>query len=700
MAIASGVALASAADEPQPRQSGKKEVVEVKVVQVDVSVLPPRGAGYSSVPGLTLDHFDIRLDGKRLTPEQMQAVRLDALCETGPKAGAPAEGATEPAPPPPQPILVVVDFNYVDSRGRFRVAEALEKLAETAADRPEIYKVYGITRQVRMLTDGFTKDPRALRQAAMVVRGTAFRGGEFVGPDTEGIPEVKEQTLRSEVDALGGLPFQVFSSPADAAGAEIAMTELYFEARQAYSPEASVAALEAILRAHSGLPGSKGVILFTSEAFRILRTERFDQIALGLRELAMQGFRIWTVDVEGLSRGQSGKSEMLSLLAHDSGGRSIRKTGNLALAFKGISEQLSCHYLFSLPVPSRPDKTERHLLTIKIDTDKYPDMWNYRIVAPSHVTITDERTALKNRRIAALLSPADFDTPPVTTTLDYPVSAGEKQILPVRVRTPLAALTWLPAKEGGVKARILVDALVERDTGRGSLPVCQIGAEKTGAIELKLKRTPRPGYTGGLTVELPCSFKKDGLYVARGVMTDMETDLSGAGRSTAVIRRTGEKQWEALALRVQAASGRDFLWRPGGGPARKDRGRQAWRQIGTKSFATSDDRIALRYVLCGPQRSEAQNRVRHLLLRLGRESGAQTVESFSPDALMLADKSGEGSFCSAAMVVVPEYSLDPGSYGFVIVSPEASPKAAAEALGAPEDELPPGVLGRATFVVK
>ena len=688
--LATGLGSALAVDD-RPVSIDKEESIDVRVVQVDVSVLPPGAKTYASVPGLTLDHFDLRLDGHRLSAEQRAKVKFDALCEKLDPA--------DQTPPPPIPIIAVVDFNYVDARGRFRVAEAIDEIAEKAAEGPEIYKIYGLTQQVRLLTDGFTKDPEALHQAAEVVRGTSFRGGEFVAPGTDDVPEVKKVTLQDLAEAFGPSPINIFPDEQSAAEAEIVMNTLYFEAQRTINPEASMAALEAILRAHSNMPGSKAVILFSSESFRMLRVERFDQAVEGLRELAKLGFRVWTVDVEGLSRRESGASELLSLLAQDTGGQSIRRTGRLTQAFEGAAEQLSCHYLLSLPVPSSTRYTQKHTLVVKIDSDKYPEMWKYRVIAPSQITLPSLAAVRRNRRIAALLSPEDFNDPEVVTTLAYPLEIGERSVLPVRVRAALRDLTWLPDSRGGVRARVLVDAVVLRDTGRSAQPVCELGAEKTGPIEIRLKRRPAADSTAGIAIQLPCLFEKDGLYTARGVITDMETDLSGAGQSAAMIRRKGEKEWKIYAPRVQAASGRDFLWQPGAKTIQRDKARMVARQVNAHDPATVADRIFLRYLLCGPDASQAGVRMRHFLLRLVEGQAPQVIQAFSPETLHLATTGAEGPFCAPGLLAVAEYSLEPGNYAFAVLDATADPALASQIPADPDQDLPEGVLARVGFQV-
>ncbi len=147
-----------AATAPKDARPAIVERVETRMVQVAVSVVDPKVSPYASVPGLKPDDFKVKLDGRELAGEDRARLAVDEICG--------------PAAPMARPVLAVIDFNYVDDRGRSMVAQALDDLAAAAPDRPEMYKVYALTRQLRLLTDGFTKSPEALHEVAELVRST------------------------------------------------------------------------------------------------------------------------------------------------------------------------------------------------------------------------------------------------------------------------------------------------------------------------------------------------------------------------------------------------------------------------------------------------------------------------------------------------------------------------------------------------
>jgi VWFA-related protein len=648
------------------------ERAEAHLVQVDVSVIDPRADSYRSVPGLAADRFDIRLDGRPLTPQDRAALRFDPICD------AAADGM-------PRPILAIVDFNYVDARGRAKVADAIDGLAAGALSRPEVYKVYALTRQVRELTAGFTRDPARLREAAAAIRAVAYRGDDS--------PQALAGALASDdlsfVIALGsGKGGGGISAPLPAATAlraEVLEVNLAGAAPAGgvglYSPQATLSAVEGVLQAHTQLPGRKVAVLFSSPRFRFLgaESEKLERSLRPVFDVAQQGFAIWTVDAEGLSGG-GGNSEILSSLANDSGGRAVRNVSDLGVALAGAAEQLSCYYLFSLPI-APGGTTQRHTLSVKLDTDRFKELWGLRVMAPSQLAVEARSASLTRQRVAALLAPDDFDRPPVSAMLDFPTTLQGKNVLLSRFRVPLSELTWVPVGDGGFGARVLVDAVVQRDNGAGLDPVCQVGGETLGEIALRLPKLPPPGARAGFTIEVPCSYRKDGLHVARGVVTDLEAGSAGAGRSTVAIRQGGRDEWTAMAARVEAASGLDLVWRPGMTVAKRESGRGAFRVVDEKRPADGGDRVSLSYLLCGPDRAAARRSVRHLLVSTAAD-GARSVQPLPESALTLAEPDGSGSFCTQARLAIPEFTLTDGRYTFAVVDAKADAEAVAATIGA------------------
>ena len=114
------------------------------------------------------------------------------------------------------------------------------------------------------------------------------------------------------------------------------------------------------------------------------------------------------------------------------------------------------------------------------------------------------------------------------------------------------------------------------------------------------------------------------------------------------------------------------------------------------SRAGSGDRLALSYVLCGPARGALDEHVGHSLTRERPDGGGEVFQAFGSGALRLGGSGGgdrgnggadsdEGPFCDAARLVVPEYTLMPGRYAFVVHRPDAPREAILGALAESPD---------------
>jgi hypothetical protein len=433
----------------------------------------------------------------------------------------------------------------------------------------------------------------------------------------------------------------------------------------AYPPEASLAALEGIMRAHQWVRGRKTVVLFTSSAFSIRRKEFYAEETKTVRALAQSGFSIWGVDVPAGWSPSSKMSDLLTMLAKESGGGFAKGPANV---FTRAHESSSCYYAFALPLSDPLDRHQEYALTVSLDTAQYPKLFGLNVLAPSKAIAWSRAELDQARRVAALLNPDDFATPPVTVQLGFPVHQQGKQLLPTRVRVPLSRLTWLPQADGTYQATVSLDAAIHQDTGMSIAPVCQVGAEKTGKITLSLPAPPVQDDRVGLAIELRCEAKSDGLHTARAVINDLLGDQSGAGRSTIYFNRQGATAWQASAVRLMASSGLDYVWWPGQAGAKRDANRIAGRLIDEKHTADPGDKLMLEYVLCGPEKQAALGRMQHVVYATS-SAGTRRIEQMLPVSAVSLDSGGveSGTFCAQARVTIPDNSLEAGQYEVMVV---------------------------------
>ncbi len=662
---------ASAPTTPAPSAAAPRkdlgiiEQVETRLVQIAVTVTDPQ-AGPNGVPGLSVDDFVIRLDGKVLAIDERQRIGFDPICG--------------PATDIPRQVIVLIDFNYLSARETAHVADALDELAKTAPGQPELYKVYAMTRQLWRLTDTFTRDAATLREAAEAVRHVLRpdeRDTEIRAMDTSIFSALKG-VKGLEIESSSSFDFDkgpVVPGPTPS-GSLTATPQLKGNGRPGvYDAEVTLAAIEALMRAHVHSAGRKAFVLFTSPAFRLREPERIGRVIAPLRELAQQGYVFFPVDSMGQDpeAGSQEPSPLMTALAGDSLGSTVRNSNRLFNAFERSTAQLSCYYLFSMPVQVLPGRDSRHGLDVYLNTSLRPELWRYRIGAPGQIALPKRETNLVSDRLAALIDPEDFTKPPVAARIGYPVVRDGKRVLPVEYRVPVDDLSWTPDPINGYVARIWLDSMITRDVGRTPKPLCKY---ESGMAELTVPAIPR---TGDLVFGTTCATDDDGPFTARGVIADLEAGRTGGARSSVIVRRDLGKEWRADAPRVVVSSGQDFVWTPGERAARRDRERTVWREIDERRPAQRGERVALDYILCGPGVSRAAAEVRHALSATGPGGGPVAVDAgaFTVDA-----PAGTGAFCASARVTVREDTLKPGPYEFTITT------------------QPGTVLGKVSFTVR
>ncbi len=601
--------------------AGLTEFQDVRRVQIDVSVIDPRGDELASIPGLPREAFELRIDHRPLPPELAQRVEFDEICpagEPGPSPGAgSAPAGADPLLADDRPtILVFADLNFLDARMRHAVAKAIADLGALAAKRPVRVKVIAYAQRIISLTPEFTSDPaeiaragRALTDIAAIgppmgARNEAWRAPAQQGsrtvpleqpelPDLGDQPEDPERAKSAfEVTVPGFATLDESGQPRFTRSLSQRLADREVDARP------SLAAIEAVLLSHGTLRGRKALVLFTSSWFD-LPDEMWLQELRGIRRAAQGGFTIWPVDARGLTGGpRAFSSRLLGFLAAGTGGEFARSAGRLELVFSRALAQLSCYYLFSVPLP-QPAAGERDVaIDVRLDTRAHPEYWYYRVRSASDVTLLDRQKERERLRLAALMEPAAHRFPEVRVSATYPAvsaaspaasatsaagsdtspgasaaSPGPSATSPgasapapastaapsatpvsvVEVGTVLSDLTF-SREVGGLSARLALEGAVVDETGR---TVCLLGdgTEKTIRTEVPPARFP-PSL---LVLRSLCPIRSPGRYEVRAIVEDLVSGDVGAAISTLEVAAVGPALRRLSGVRLGRSSGRDFL---------------------------------------------------------------------------------------------------------------------------------------------
>ncbi len=707
--VCAGSAVGAAADDPV-RAPGVREEVSIRLLQVPFVVRHPRTG--KVVRGLGVEDLRVWVDGEELAGGTRRGLALDEVC--GAESGEPAEAAR----PEERLVLLVADLNWLDARGRWKVAEALEQLAERIESEgagPWRYRVYAITGTVLPLTAGATADPRELRLAARLLREEPWRGWfpagrrPSVAKEYRRDPDVRAvaKPTRDEVGKIRstgplGKTFPKFGQgnepekgsaaliggllSAEGGGtmtrnATAAMNVVlevpsipgnYYEhvvdGLLGPQPEASLSALRAILLANRDWPGWKGVVFYTAREMHSVDARRQQEDLDAVLDAARGEFALWTVDVPGLTRVvRPGKGaypaaqllpvRLLTPLALETGGGVLRNAGDLALAWRRLEERLACHYVLSVPVEDAA-RVRRVPVRVEVDTRRRRDLWGAEVEMPGRFLLETERARLLRRRTAALLDPVDFAEPRVR--VEPGLVPGEA--FELRVRVPLADLAWEPwhGPEGGTIARLLVDVVA----GSRSRTACTVEGERDGRVVLWVPLPPGDGDRRELVARVRCGEPPGtGGLVLRAAVTDMVAGRTGGALGIA-LRPPGEKPGPPM---LEVATGKDLAWSPGSLVARRDRERGAWRLV--TGPVDPGDRLRLTWSACGDRPGE----LRGVLLRTtGEEDSPPEVVAVFPGKSIRVE---DGKPCPVARFVVPEYTLGPGTYLLALLRRDVDPAA-------------------------
>ncbi|UCF68752.1 MAG: hypothetical protein JSV80_05545, partial [Acidobacteriota bacterium] len=657
LALAGGVALA----QETPKETTITEEVEVRLLQVDVKVDPPPSDEDFVIPLLTLDHFKIRVDNERLGGQQLERTRLDRFCQA--REPEPAATEAEAAPPvrPDHPVIIIVDFNYLDAASRNRISETIATLADDPARFGEMYKVYGYGRRVELMTEGFTRNPEVLRTVADKLRAVSWRSVDTSDPFAEfDAPSVFEEVFPEAEfpgdDTPDGL------TP----GASVEFEDTITDALKSHDPRSSCGAIEGILRANRHITGRKTVVLFSSSAFSISRFDVMTREVNQLVELARQSrFQFFTVDASALDIEESGSNDMLAALGMDTGGGVVRRTNNLDVTFEKAREQLSCYYLISVPVSKSKSRSKSYKIDVTLNTDKYPDLWKANVLAPTRVTLLGDEERVENDQLAALVSPEDFSDFPIQAGLGFAaVGEGSKRRVPIRMRIPLRELSFLP-EAGGYEAKLVIAAVVERLGEVTPRPVCNIANEFSKPFPIRVSELPAEDTRDGLIIELDCEIDKDAGYRARVSVVDLNSGRVGAATSQLLVWSKPREDWEAHDLHLEAASPSDLYWKNGLVATGFQDENLPWVRVPPADEVDASYPMAARYVLCGPDAAAAPSTVAHFLLSIdeqGRPIGGGRIDS---TMAFLSMPDADGAFCATVSVALPSLAKTPGEFLFV-----------------------------------
>jgi VWFA-related protein len=382
-------------------QVGQTIRVHVGLVQTDVMVFDKRG---DFVPGLKMDQFELRVDGKSRPVSFMELVsagsphdeKIWAKAEN--RTVAPAAQPAAKTSNPGRTLLFFVDDWHMAEENVVRLRSALRTLIDTSVGPTDLVALAAASGQlgsVHQLTNNKAAVLETLKKLNYVSPGVQ---------DLARPPMTEAQALEIErndwdmityfVQGMTGQPFvrtnqgwvllsgRTYTSAKEADEAEKITRRRATELAQmsAGIGQRTISALRGFLQAAEGLPGRR-TVFFLSDGF-VLQTQNSD-ITQRIWDLttaaAGAGIVIYTLDSRGLVVGLpdaktkrapdftgaaahaavnevTAGQDALNALAADTGGRFLKNTNALDTALATALSEMSRYYLLGWYV--EPEKLQ------------------------------------------------------------------------------------------------------------------------------------------------------------------------------------------------------------------------------------------------------------------------------------------------------------------------------------------------------
>ncbi len=502
-ALALALAATAGADaqvEPGPQPGSFSEIVDVRVVNLEVVVTDRAGI---PVRGLNADHFVLLVDGEEVPIEYFSEVlggRTVRSVEGA--AAAPVPGLREVVPGGRvgTSYLVFIDNFFSLPTDRNRVLRALEEsLFLGPEDRMAVVSFDG--RNLEMLST-WSQSVVDLRR---VLRGS------FADP-AYGLQRLSERRQFDLDRVLAASAAMLFdgSEARSAVRGFLDPNERYHVTRLSEQLERSVAAASATLRSFAMPPGRKVMLLLSGgwpllpAEFLLADTSRFvidREILAGeplFRPLVdtanLLGYTIYPVDVPGLGGdlvgaeigaaaaiGPVGTTSLggsaflreidlhttLRYLARETGGRPLINADRVR-AFETVVEDTRSYYWLGF-TPDRDWDNRRHDVEVKTSN---PEL---RLRARQGFLDSSRSREVSMAVESALLFGGTAGEDLLQVEFGEPEPAGRGKVgVPIEVLVPLDQLTFLPAAEGLEARTELRVAVVDDRGGRSEIPVIPI----------------------------------------------------------------------------------------------------------------------------------------------------------------------------------------------------------------------------------
>jgi VWFA-related protein len=190
----------------RPLKLGLEERAEVELISVNAFVVDGDGR---TVPGLTLDDFEMKLDGKRIRP-----AALDVYCSLG-ALDEPRARTVVPSGPDPRRLILALDYQHLSPLQRLEVLErARDTLVRRMAPTDEIM-IVALTSGLRVLSQFSSNRAELLAVLDRMQNDKGLYAGNFFHPDETGFVDAFTVLLELVGSVAGPKALILFSAMED-----------------------------------------------------------------------------------------------------------------------------------------------------------------------------------------------------------------------------------------------------------------------------------------------------------------------------------------------------------------------------------------------------------------------------------------------------------------------------------------------------
>jgi VWFA-related protein len=479
------------------------EEIAVEVVDLQVRVVDRKGR---PVTGLTRDDFTLYVDGEPVEVDYFDAVGFgdgqgDDASVSGPAADSPAEAA--PSGPPRRWVVIFLDQIHLTTTGRKQLVRDMERFLRETLD-PEVPVMVATSAGGLQMVQGFTLDRgRVLQVLAEEERADPGGIHERVARASavREIRSIYDANEGCNLDRPGGDPS--VSDPCDCALDQMISTVRIRAAQVTGKVEDSLSALDTLVSALRGLPGSKTVLVASDglELIPGLDLYRFvmdlcPQYEAELSTYAQEGTDLlpvyqgvtahaaasrvtfYSLETAGLQadggvtavRGTrlserariANLQQSLYVLADETGGDAVLNANRFEDELVEIAEDMDAYYSLGF-TPDHPGADRVHQIYVDVEGKHHDVRYRQRYRHAS----TDGRIA--DRMLGALLFGVEQNPLNVLTEVAERAAAeadgdSDERAVAVRIRLPLKHLTLNP-EEGGAAGLVRLFLSVQKAAG-------------------------------------------------------------------------------------------------------------------------------------------------------------------------------------------------------------------------------------------